>query len=324
MGHFISLHNHSSFSILTALPSPKDLMVRAKELGQTAIALTDAGTFAGAWQALKASKAADVKLIIGAEFNFLNNREEKIRHVILLAKNAAGYRNLLTLNKKGFDEPVIAGRKVIPIINWALLKEHSDGVICLTGCGNGIIAQSINNKNFAFAEEDLNKLIEIFGRDNLGIEVQTHALNRPANQYYTAINQIFTNYQLIQLAKKFNIKVVPTCGTRYLTKEQAESHDVLLAIGSMQPIYSNARLKYNTQDLYLKSYDEVVAFFSRNFGEEFAKEICANTIYFADKCEMPEWIDPKFSNPSGKELPKFPVKDEKDYDDFKRWILNLI
>lgn len=323
MSQFCSLHNHSYFSILRALPSPRDLLLRAKELGQPALALTDSGTFAGMWNAFKASKEIGVKLIAGAEFNFvsdISNKDEKIRHLILLAKNAKGYQNLLTLNKKGFDNRIVAGRRVIPVIDWNLLSEYSSGVICLTGCGAGIIAQLLNNKNFEVAENDLSHLASIFDRDHLGIEVQPHTLNRQATQYHSPINQIFTNYHLINLAKKFNLRIVPTSNTHYLKKEQSGTHDVLLSIGAMQPLYSNARLKYNTQDLYLKSYDEVKSFFARNYGDEFAYQICENTVYFADKCENPDWIDPKFTNPVGKELPEFPIKDEKDYLEFLSWL----
>jgi len=321
---FVSLHNHSYYSILDALPSPKELFRRAKELNQPALALTDHGSFAGAWDAYKASKETGVKLIIGSEFYFLSDaskKDEKVRHIILLAKNNSGYRNLLSLNRSGFDNPIITGRKVIPIIDWNLLSKYSDGVICLTACGNGIIGQHINAKNFAAAENDIKHLIDIFGTDNLGIEVQPHALSRQATLYHNGINQVFTNFHLIKLAEKFNLKVVPTTNTHYLKKEHAPMHDVLLAIGAMQPIYSNARLKYPVHEFYLKSYEEVKAFFARNFGDSFAEEICKNSLYFADKCEEPDWIDPKFSNPYGKELPVFAVKETSDYDKFQDWLV---
>lgn len=320
---FVSLHNHSHYSILDALPSPKELFFRAKELNQPAIALTDHGTFAGTWDAYKASKETGVKLIVGAEFYFLSDtakKDEKMRHVILLAQNATGYRNLLSLNRKGFDAALVTGRKVLPLIDWKSIAEFSEGVTCLTACGNGIIGQHINSKNFDAAEADTKKLLDIFGKDNLGLEVQPHALNRTATPYHSSINQVFTNYHIIRLAEKFGIRVVPTTNTHYLKKEHASMHDVLLAIGAMQPTYSNARLKYNVPELYLKSYDEVKSFFSRNFGEKFAEEICGNTIYFADKCEVPDWIDPKFSNPNGKELPTFSVKEVDDYDQFQNWL----
>jgi DNA polymerase III subunit alpha len=320
---FVSLHNHSHFSILQALPSPKELFVRAKELNQPALALTDRGTFAGTWDAYKASQETGVKLIVGAEFYFLadaTKRDEKMRHVVLLAQDAIGYKNLLSMNRHGFDQSIITGRKVLPIIDWKLLGEYSKGITCLTAGGNGILGQHINSKNFDAAETDAKRLIDIFGVDNLGIEVQPNALNRAATPYHSNINQVFTNYHLIKLAEKFNLRVVPTTNTHYLRKEDSSMHDVLLAIGAMQPIYSNARLKYNVPDFYLKSHEEVKAFFARNFGDEFAAKICENTLYFADKSEKPDWIDPKFSNPNGKELPVFAVADAADYAAFKDWL----
>ncbi len=320
---FVSLHNHSNFSILQALPSPKELLTRAKELGQSAIALTDSGSFAGMWDAYKASKELGIKLIVGAEFYFLpdaSKQDERIRHIVLLAKNAIGYRNLLLLNRAGFDHSYCAGNKVLPIIDWKSLEEYSNGVICLTACGDGILGYHLNNKNFDAAETDAKRLLGIFGRDSFGIEIQPNALNRQANAYHNSVNQIFTNYHLIKLAEKLNVRIVPTCNTHYLTKDQSEIHDVLLAIGARQPVYSNARTRYNVSDFYLKSYEEVKAFFARNNGEEFAEAVCKNTLFFADQCETPDWIDPKYSNPTGKELPIFDVKSVDDYSAFQAWL----
>jgi DNA polymerase III alpha subunit/intein/homing endonuclease len=320
---FISLHNHTNFSILNALSSPKELFVRAKELGQSAIGITDYGSLASVWDSLKASRETGVKLIIGCESYFLDdvaNKEVKLRFVVLIAKNAIGYKNLLLLNRDGFNNSSTIGKRVFPVIDWSLLNKYKEGLICLTGCGNGIVGQLLNNKKFEEAENTLLKLADIFG-DDLGVEVQTHNLNRPATYYTDAVNQVFTNQHLIRLAEKHNLRIVPTTNSFYLKKEDAEIHDVMLAIGSMQPIYSNARIKYDVPDFYVKSYDEVKAFFSRRYSVEFAEKICANTVYLANKCENADWIDPKFSNPLAKELPVFPVEKEPDYENFKNWLL---
>lgn len=319
MTDFVSLHNQTDYSILDSIVSPKDLFLRAKELGQTAVAITDHGTLASAWSALKVSNETGVKLIMGCECYFKDdvlNPDEKFRHIILLAKNATGYKNLLTINKKGFDQNAFIGKRVYSVIDWELLEQHSEGLICLTACGNGILSQLIMDGNFDIAERTLLKLKGIFG-ENLGLEVQPNRMKRTFNGQ---IDQVHINNKLIELGKKHNVKVVPACNTHYLKKEDAETHDVLLAIGSHQPIYSNFRLKYNVPDFYLKSGDEVKAFFSRNYGEEYAEEICANSVHFANMCEKPDWIDPKFSNPSGKELPIFPVKDEPGYAEFLDWV----
>lgn len=177
------------------------------------------------------------------------------------------------------------------------------------------------NKKHTEAELVLLKLHKLFG-DNLGIEVQPNNMKRGSNVYNDEIDQQYLNRSLINLGKKHNIKVVPACNSHYLNKEDSSTHDVLLAIGAHQPVFSNYRLKYNVPEFYLKSEEEIKTFFSRNYGEEFAQEICNNTQYFADLCEVPEWIDPKFSNPSGKELPVFPVKDEYDYNEFLNWLNN--
>jgi len=324
MTDFVSLHNQTDFSILDSLISPKALFARAKELGQKAVAVTDHGTLAATWDAFKASKETGVKLIIGCECYFVDdatNVSEKFRHIILLAKNAVGYRNLLTINKKGFDQGSFIGKRVYPVIDWKLLAQHAEGLICLTACGNGILSQLITKSKFEEAGKTLLRLKMIFG-ENLAIEVQPNFMKRGSNIFNDEIDQQFLNLRLIELGKAHNVKIVPACNAHYLKKEDHDIHDVFLAIGAHQPKYSNFRLKYTVPEFYLKTGDEVVSFFTRNFGEEFAKEICANTIYFADMCEKPDWIDPKYSNPSGKELPIFPVKDEPDYEEFKSWASN--
>lgn len=320
MTDFVSLHNQTDFSILDSLCSVKELFEKAKELGQPALAITEHGSFASAWDALKLSKSTGVKLIIGVEIYFRDDvkNDDRMRHLVLLAKNATGYRNILTLNKLGFDTDSCIGKRVYPVIDWEMLEKYSEGIICLTACGNGIISQLLMNRRFDDAEAALLRLQNIFG-DNLGIEVQPNNMQRGANVYNDEIDQKFINYRLIKLGEKLGIKVVAACNTHYTNKEDYETHDVFLSIGSRQPVYSTYRLRYPVPDFYLKSGDEVKSFFSRNYGDELAEELCANSLYFASMCEDPVWIDPKHSNPSGKELPVFPVKDEADYDEFLRW-----
>jgi DNA polymerase-3 subunit alpha len=321
MTDFVHLHAHTHFSLLDALSTPKELFQRAKELGQSALAITEHGSMASIWDALKASKETGVKLIAGCEMYFVDDVDQvegvKFRHIILLAKNAIGYSNLLTLNKKGFDHRAVFTKRVYPLIDWKLLEKHSEGLICLTSCSNGIIAQLVMNKNFEQAETQLLKLKSIFG-DDLGLEVQANTLHRPATAYSDPIEQIFVNAQLIKLSRKHNVRAVATANVHYCKKEEAETHDVLLAVGSHQPVYSNFRLKYECPEFYLKSGEEVRSFFERNYSE-LAEELCSNTLFFANRCEEPQWIDPKFSNPTGKELPIFPVKNESDYLEFTEW-----
>jgi len=320
---YVSLHNYTHFSILYSLISPKDIFYKAKELGHTAIGICDLGTMASAWDCLKYSKETGVKLIIGCEFNFVNNtankESERYRNIILYAKNAKGYFNLLTINKLGFDNSALFTKKVYPIIDWNILQKYSEGLICLTSGGTGIISQLIMSRNYEEAKNQIQKLKDIFG-ENLALEVQANNFTRRSSAFNDNIDQKTINYQLIKLSKEFNVKVVGTSNSLYLNKEDADKHDVLLAIGLHQPKSSNFRTKYDPENsnFYFKDENEMKSFFNRNFPE-ISDEICDNTEFFSNMCEYPAWIDPKFSNPSGKELPVFPIKEESDYEEFLAW-----
>lgn len=322
---YVSLHNRTSFSIMQALVTPNELFERAKELNQPAVAVCDVNSMAGLWDAYKASKNTGVKLIAGVQLSFVNDitqEGEQLRNIVLLAKNAVGYKNLLTLAKKGYDNFIIVFKKATPRIDWKLLKEHSEGVICLTGCGNGIISQLLMKRDFAGAKDQLIKLKEIF-KDNLAVELQPHALSRKATGYSGEVDQNFLNIQLAKLAKELDIRCVVATDSHYLNKEHHKAHNVLLAIGSGQPIGSGNRLTYNVQEFYVKSAIEVAQYFIRLksiYSPEFIQSLFENTIYFADQCEEPAWIDPKFTNATGKELPEFPVKNQTDYNEFNIWL----
>lgn len=321
MTDFASLHNHSHYSILSALSSPEDILKRAKELGQPAIAITDHSSLAAAWQAYNAAKKLDIKLIIGCEMYFVNDtttgKDDRFRHIILLAKNQVGYQNLLALSKSGYDHSTIFHKRVYPLIDWKALEMFHEGLICLTSCSNGILAQLLMQKKHQEAEEQLQRLMTIFG-DDLGLEVQPNTLKRGSVLHDDYQDQVFVNAALIKLGAKYNVRVVATTNSHYINKEDADIHDTMLAVGSHSPKRSGFRLKYNCPEFYIKTGDEVKSFFERNYKEK-AAEFVANSIYFADKCEEPVWIDPKYSNPTGKELPVFPCQDEPDYQEFLKW-----
>ena len=140
MTEFVSLNNQTSYSILDSLIEPKALFKRAAELSYPAVGIADHGSLAAIWDAWKASKETGVKLIVGCECYFQDdaaNINDKFRHIVLIAKNAIGYRNLLTINKKGFDQSSLMGKRVYSVVDWKLLSEHAEGLICLTACGNG-------------------------------------------------------------------------------------------------------------------------------------------------------------------------------------------
>lgn len=316
---FVNFHNHTTYSLMDSLVKTQALFAKTKELGYSAVSVTDHGTLAGAWDALKASKETGVKLIMGCEFYFVDDlsveSHQRLRHVILLAKNHQGYKNLLLAHKLANDNNIILFKKAVPRIDWKILEQCSEGLICTTACGEGILANLINNRKSDKAKEQAKRLKDIFG-DNLALEIQPHNMRRNLTPYNDYEDQALVNRQLIKFGNELDIKVICTSNTHYLTKDDHEAHDVMLAIGSGQQVKSQARLKYDNE-FYLRSREEMEQFFSRLYKEK-AQDFCDNTLYFSSLCEQPDWIDPKFTNPSGKELPEFQVNQEPNYEIFSR------
>jgi DNA polymerase-3 subunit alpha len=323
---FVSLCNKTKFSLLNSLIGVDELFARAKELGQPAVAVTEAASLASAVPAYKASKKHGVKLIIGNIFNFVDDLTDStapFRHVNLIAKNQIGYQNLLKLQYKGFDHKVVAHKRVYPRIDWNLLSTHAEGLICLTGDASGILGQLINNRQNPKAEALAIQLKELFGVD-LGLEIIPANLRRAATDFTQAVDQQLVNNYLIKLSKKLDIPIVPTCNAHYLRPEQAEAHDVALAIFSQKAVKFTNRPRLGndngvTPDFYLKTREEVISFFSRLYSTD-APTWCDNAVEFASRCEDPAWIMPQFSAGGKRELPTFPVKDQPDFEAFKDWI----
>lgn len=317
---FVNLHVHTSYSLGASLIEPAELLARAKELNQPAVAITDLNSLAALYDGLQASKKQGVKLIAGCAFNFVEDFSQetaKFRHIILLAKNHQGYKNLLQLNKNSYDHALIAFKKVNPRIDWTLLEKYSGDLICLTGGGTGILGSLISNRKTEEADQTTQRLLKIFG-NNLGLEVQANNMKRPASNYNDWIDQTFINTQTIQLAKKYNIRVVPTSAANYLVPEHFEALDVFLAIAYKQPVFSNSRPRFTSNDFYLKDEEKIRSFFARHYPQD-VQEWIDNTSFFASQCEDPHWVLPSYSNNTGTELPDFPVSDQLDYVDFLIW-----
>ncbi|MCZ2224491.1 MAG: DNA polymerase III subunit alpha [Chitinophagales bacterium] len=316
---FASLHNQTHYSILHGLSAPDELFNKAKSLNIKALAITELGTLSSVYECLELSKKTGIKYIPGCKFYFLNPENEmSLRHINLLAMNQEGYKNLLLLNRRGYDNGFETNSSIIPVINFELLENYSKGIICLTSCGNGLLSELLMLKKFEEVDNTILKLKNIFG-DNFYIEILANNMKRFANGFYSEIDQQFINRQLIIHAKKHGVKIVPTSNTHYTSKEENSIHDALLAINSGNSVHNSFREKLTVPEFYLKSGEEIFNFFSRNYGEEFSKQIIDNTIEIMNKCESPEWILPKYSNPSGKELPLFPVQDQPDYVEFLKW-----
>jgi len=327
MNNYISLHNHSMYSIMRSVIKPADLINRASELEMKAIALTDVNTFSGIWDAYKTAKKKKIKLIVGCQYNFIDDgciiqefttgktkTKPKVdpSTIVLLAKNNIGYKNILKLNIDSFKYRL--GK--IPMIDWKLLEKYSEGVICLTSDATGIIAKSIAIRKYEKAIEDVKRLKTIFN-DDLYIELE------PNNLQIGQFDQILTNYKMLEIANNFDIKPIVASNARYLKKKDYKALDMLMAISSGRSIKNRNRLKFEYPQLYLHSRDDIVQFFKRNYKEGLGAVLCDNTLEVAAKCENPEWIKPEVVTGDKIQLPTFDVKSEYCYDDFRKWNENL-
>jgi DNA polymerase-3 subunit alpha len=322
---FVSLHNHTTGSIGDSTISPKGLIEAIKETGQTAVAVTDHGSCASLWDTYKATKKTDIKLIAGCEVYFVDNSNDDedttLRHLVLLAKNAVGYKNLLTLNKRGFDKFTVAFKRAIPRIDWEMLEEFRDGLICTSACGCGVISQYIMADQLSEAKAAAQRFKTIFG-DDFALELQPHNLQRRSSPYSGVVNQQKINMALKRIGQEYSIRCIVATDAHYTKQENHAKHDVYTCIASGQPKTSGSRLIYDKHEFYIKNSDQIFEHFSRHiqlWGEEFVESLFENTIYFSDKCENPDWIDPAVSTGEKSQLPDFPYQNEPDIKEFEEW-----
>lgn len=340
--NFVHLHAHTSIgSMQDAMTNVEDMFKRAAELGQPALAITDHGTMAAVFDAHKASKKYGVKYIPGMEAYFVddvNDPKQKRRHIVLLAKNETGYRNLLSLNYKGYVnfQFVAVLNKVFPKIDWNMLEEHHEGIICLTACGSGLISRQmfVHDEDGEWLEDEChcnaldvaNRLKGIFG-DDLYLEVQPHNLKihkrsrktgelelSKAGEPIVVVDQNHINTKLIQIGKTLGISLVSTADVHYLDQKDAKIHDMLMAISQKAPLSDKTRHRYEVEEFYLKNRDIVFNHFATNFNRKFAEEVCNNTVEIANKCEESNYLEVKEIR-----FPKFDTKSESDYADFQEW-----
>ena len=220
---FVHLHVHTQYSLLDGASRIKELVRRAKELGQTAMAITDHGVMYGVIDFYRACLAEGIKPILGIEtyvaprgYTVKEGREDReYGHLILLAKNQKGYENLMFLSSEAF----IHGYYYKPRIDYDLLSHHCEGVICLSACLAGDIPQRLLHNRDQEAYALAKRLKDMFGED-FYIELQNHGLRE----------QLYVLPKLRQLAKELDIKTVATNDIHYVNKEDAEAQDVLLCI----------------------------------------------------------------------------------------------
>lgn len=274
MAGFVHLHVHTNFSLLDGACDIGRLAGRAKELGMDAMAITDHGVMYGVIDFYKTMKAAGIKPIIGCEV-YVARRTIKDRqpgiddeqyHLVLLAENQTGYRNLVKLVSKGFIE----GYYYKPRVDKELLREHSEGLIALSACVAGEIPQYILKGEYEKARRAALEFNDIFGEGNFYLEIQDHGLKE----------QKLVNPELVNLSRETGIPLVATNDVHYILKSDADFHDAMLCIQTGKTVKDEDRLKFDTSEFYLKSEEEMRRLFPH------LAEACDNTVRIAERCNV--------------------------------------
>lgn len=307
-GNFVSLHNHSEQgSPLDGMNDVNKLFSRAKEIDHPSLAITEHGTLVSHYDAYKASQKTGVKLIPGIEAYFSPDlSEKKSSHMVLLPMNENGYKNILRLNYESYRNQAVGYMgKMTPRISWDQIGEFGSDIFCLTACSNGLLSKDLVSDNNDKAEENLKRLHGIFS-DRLFLEIQPHALKTDDGK----VDQNKLNEKLIHLSKKMKIPFVATCDAHYLDRDHAKYHDMLLAVKDKKPLSDPDRFRYGVQEMYLKTSDEIIDF----FGEKIARIAMNNSMKISNFCEEPHYLKSR-----GAILPQFPVRFQKDYENFKVW-----
>lgn len=274
MGHFAHLHVHTEYSLLDGSSRIKDLIKRVKELGMDSIAITDHGVMYGIIDFYKEAISQGVKPIIGCEVYIAardleqkdSRKDQNQSHLVLLAKNQEGYDNLKKIVTKGF----VDGFYYKPRVDRKYLKEHSKGIICLSACIGGEIPQALLNNNRELAKDLITQYQEIFGAENFYLELQDHGIPE----------QIEVNQALITLSKECNAPLVASNDVHYIKKEDATAHDVLLCIQTGTNVQEEERMKFPTEEFYLKSPEEMAELF------HYIPEAIENTGKIAKECNI--------------------------------------
>ena len=298
---FTHLHTHTEFSMLDGAARVRDLVAAAVADGQPALGITDHGNMYGVLDFYKACRAEGIVPVIGTESYMAgtSRHERPVRrgrvddtggdveggqklyyHLTLLAENVEGYRNLMKLSSAAYLE----GYYYKPRVDWELLEQHHEGLIATTGCLGGVVLQALLAGDEVEAEKRASRLQDIFGRDNLFVEIQDHGI---ADQHRT-------NPQLITIAKRIGAPLLATNDSHYTHREDAVAHDALLCVQTGALLSDTNRFKFEGTEHYLKSAAEM-----RHLFRE-VPEACDNTLLIAERAD----VQIELGKPS---LPEFPV-----------------
>ncbi len=306
---FTHLHVHTEYSMLDGASRLDELVAAAAADGQPALGMTDHGNMYGTLDFYRACKDNGVKPIIGTEaYMAHDSRHERpsrrgrvddsggetdggkklYYHLILLAENQTGYKNLIQIASRAFME----GYYYKPRTDWDVLNDHSEGVIATTGCLGGHVLQSLLNGDEKGAYEKAGRLQDIFGRDNLFVEIQDHGIPE----------QRRTNPQLMEIARKIGAPLLATNDSHYTSQHDHEAHDALLCVQTGSLMSDPDRFKFSGDQHYLKSAYEMRQLFRD------VEVACDNSLWIAERCE----VEIEFGKPL---LPNFPLPEGFDTDD---------
>ena len=288
---FTHLHVHSEYSLLDGMSKINKAPEYVKSLGMDSLAITDHGVMFGIIDFYKSCKKSGIKPIIGCEvyvaprtrFDKDPDRDRNMNHLILLAENMIGYKNLTKLVSAAFTE----GFYFKPRVDKELLREHSEGIICLSACLAGAIPRKILNGDYSGAKAEALELRDIFGKDNFYLEIQNHFLDddKPAT------------LGLVKLAEDIGAPLVATNDAHYIKRSDAKAHDVLLAIQTGSTVDDENRMRFANDEFYLKSESEMMELFPEH------PEAIENSHKIAERCnvefEFGEYHLPEFIPPEG-------------------------
>jgi len=310
MQKFVHLHTHSHYSILEAICTPKEFIKKAKDDGQTTLALTDSAVMFGSLEFYKACRKEKIKPIIGMRANIANGsrfargkeltNKKKHFHLVLLAKNNTGYKNLMKLSSLGSME----GFYYVPRIDRELLEKHKEGLIALSGGFGGELGYYLNNTDVITAKENASYYKNLFG-DDYYVELQNHKIDFSEDLLKAHVD----------LAKELNIPIVATNNVHYLEKEHAEAHNVHLLIRDTSAANAGTadvkNLRFRSDQFYFKSQDEMLELF-----EDYPEAI-ENTLKIAEQCNIE--LDLATNH-----MPSFPIPETSKANDLDEYLKELV
>lgn len=296
---FCHLHTHTEYSLLDGEASIKKLVARVKELGMDSCAITDHGSMYGVVDFYREAKAQGIHPVIGCEvymaprsrFDKVHDIDNKTSHLILLAENQKGYKNLIKLVSAGY----IDGFYYKPRIDFEMLKEHSEGIIALSACIAGEVPKALLRGDYDEAKKIALKYAEVLGKDNYFLEIQDHGLSEQ--------KRIIPD--MLRLSEETGIGLVATNDIHYLKKEDAKYQDVLMCIQMEKKVDDPDRMKFETEEFYIKSPEEMMSLF------EYVPQAIENTEKIAKRCN----VDFDFGT---RHLPAYAVPDGKDAFEYLR------